>query len=841
MSLHSPEPLAPLDHPALPGLVSAAMEYADRGALPPLEELCQEHPELIETVRDCIGYLERLPGLRSDKELDQDSQTPLIGRVLDGRYRLDALLGAGAMGVVFRAFDCQLGRAVAVKILRAFILGDREANSRFAREAEVLAAIRHPSIVSIYDRGRTDQNDAYLVMEHLEGISLDALLEAAARLGGPRDIEDTAWLARMLARESMAESSWLRTSVHWVAELAAGLEVAHEAQIYHRDVKPSNILVRESGEPVLLDFGIAAQSGGASLTRSGATVGTPAYMAPESIGSESVPGPALDVYSLGATLYHLLTLRAPYEGTPTQVLSKLATSEPVSATRIRPGLPRDLQAILDKAMSRSPRARYASAAAFEADLRAYLVHEPISARPVAPVTRWLRRLRRSPALLTGLVVGLLALGTGLGLEWRQQRLDARHGRFWQSFRHLSPNLPIVEFANRPTTSPEEYASLRATLDDALEGDPDSVSGRVTRASFALDHGQVAAAARDMHRLASQLDSPFSQALARAYAVVDEGASGARALDLEQLPEPESREDCFLAAFHALRAYQFGAAREWLADPRLADYVPALELELVLQMGVLQKLEGEERGARGLELYERVIVLEQTIGTRTATTAHLAAYTLYAQGRYSECLNLVREGLALAPFSHVLRINGGRAATELERDAQARAWYEETLVLRPHHVTATDNLIALLTDMREFDVAQSLLDEALEHGGLGKKSRPVERQAKLDCVRALALWESGDHEAAAQLAEQSQALFDEALVLGAEHSLAHESMNKAMLAEDMSLMFHGLASSMGAAPKRARWLQILLEYMPEELDAGDTRALRDYLTSLSRQLVGAAGG
>ena len=335
-------------HPELlENALARALELRDAGNPDWLAEAVRDHPELEGPVREGADSSNLINQLFQDGA----SSSGLLGRTLGGRYRLTRRIGGGAMGVVYQAEDGELARTVAVKVLREGLLDPEVSLQRFVREAEAMASVRHGSVITVHDRGLTDEGAAYIVMEWVPGATLTEVAQhgLARRQQGTKDLDGVDWLHDGLELETDGETSYLRLVVRWIADLAAGLQAVHEAGVLHRDIKPSNVLVRGSGQPVLLDFGLARLDRDSSLTFGDSVVGTPAYMPPESLGPGGKDGerhtPASDVYSLAATLYHLLTLRPPYEGTPTAVLAGIATREPVRAAKLWPGLPRELSAI----------------------------------------------------------------------------------------------------------------------------------------------------------------------------------------------------------------------------------------------------------------------------------------------------------------------------------------------------------------------------------------------------------------------------------------------------------------------------------------------------------------
>jgi eukaryotic-like serine/threonine-protein kinase len=315
-----------------------------------------------------------------------------------GPYRLEAELGRGGMGIVYRAYDEALNRLVAIKVLRPE-RADPAAQSRLLREAQIAAQFRHDHVVTVYAVSLTTDGLPYLVMEYLPGPTLAALIHTQHHLE-PREAAAIA------------------------AQAADGLAAAHAAGLIHRDVKPSNIILDGlGGRPKLLDFGLARWHAGASLlTQEGTLAGTPTYMSPEQVqGLRNIDGRA-DVYGLGITLYEALTGEAPFRGTPAAVLRQVLEEEPRPPRQLNDAVPRELETICLKAVAREPGRRYQTAGEMADDLRRWLRGEPIKARPVGTLQRGWRWCRRNPrvAVLIGVVLTLLlclALGS-LGAAWR---------------------------------------------------------------------------------------------------------------------------------------------------------------------------------------------------------------------------------------------------------------------------------------------------------------------------------------------------------------------------------------------------------------------------------------
>ena len=217
-----------------------------------------------------------------------------VGALIDGKYRVDGVIGQGGMGAVFKAWDVRLERAVAIKVVRADVISDPDSRVRFRRESQIVARLQHPSIVTVFDYGNFTDGSAFLVMEFVPG-------------------ED---LRRLLKREGALSPARVTTLLSGIAD---GVELAHKSGIYHRDLKPENILLPESGTgPKVLDFGVAklttpGTGDGSTISVAGTIVGTPAYMPPEQLRGEAVDARS-DVFSLGVMAYEMLTARLPYTG-----------------------------------------------------------------------------------------------------------------------------------------------------------------------------------------------------------------------------------------------------------------------------------------------------------------------------------------------------------------------------------------------------------------------------------------------------------------------------------------------------------------------------------------------
>jgi len=334
-----------------------------------------------------------------------------------GDFHLLEEIGRGGMGVVYRARQESLGRTVAVKVLPANLTLTQRQVDRFQREARAAARLHHPGIVSILTVGE-EKGTHYFAMELVEGRSLaEELVRLRADLGAVEDEPATLPGTR--------EADYFATVADIVRQAADALQCAHENGVVHRDIKPSNLLLDRARKVKIVDFGLARdeEQGVLATTREGA--GTPHYMSPEQARSQSRQVDyRTDIYSLGVVLYELLTLARPFEGTTSrEVIDGILGREPARIRRLNRRVPRDLETICFKAMARSPKERYRTAAAMAQDLGRFLAHEAIVAHPPSALQVLGRRAYRHRVALGMVGVGVVALvlGASLAFEHRDRR------------------------------------------------------------------------------------------------------------------------------------------------------------------------------------------------------------------------------------------------------------------------------------------------------------------------------------------------------------------------------------------------------------------------------------
>ena len=607
-------------------------------------------------------------------------------------------------------------------------------------------------------------------------------------------------------------------------------------------------------EPVLnlpqlhyvVDFGLARLDQDSSLTFGDSVVGTPAYMPPESLGPVDASGEkhtaASDVYSLTATLYHLLTLRPPYEGTPTEVLAGIATREPVRAAKLRPGLPRELSAILDMGMHRRPRARYESAAALEADLRAFLDHRPLVARPVGALRFAARRVARSRMLRgAALALGAVVLAAG-GWAWNDAYRAGIDRQGFELARQLPPNFTLVGPTNRAFGDEERRLAVAGLLEDALALGREPLRLSLQRASFRLDHGDAAGAALDMDAVAELVGTPYARTLAERYAAVaqqdgdqEDATFPYQRVDLANLPDPATPQDHYLQAYHQLRAGDMATAFATLSRDELRAIPHAEELRLIFTpLG----------GARGLSQYERALEdlaataeLERTLGGRTATTAQIGGRLLDEMGLYVEAMERTEEGLALDERSYILRSNAGFTALGLGRPVEALAHLEVAIEQRPNYRRPLQNLVWALVDLGRFDEALARVDAAPLDPGLRSDHWKLFTRGSIEVFRALDQRRSGQAEAAAASVVRAGEAMDAAAELAPLGPWPEVAILDGLRAGDDEAVFLGLAGLLLEDPHNAWLLEDVIRSQPADLSPEASAVVREVLATLNpRQLT-----
>lgn len=651
------------------------------------EEVCRHEPEILPQVQERLRSIRRV-------EAQLDALLPPASPRLAGSpssatrfsvaappelsgYEVQEELGRGGMGVVYRAWDRRLNRPVALKLLLAGAYAGPEERERFRREAEAEAGLRHPNIVQVYDVGELDGRP-YFTMEFVEGGSLAQRLATAPLSAGQA--------ARL------------------VASLAEAVQAAHDHGIIHRDIKPANVLLIPDGTPKVTDFGLARRlEDGPGLTHSGATLGTPSYMAPEQTrGGTQAVGTAADVYALGAILYETLTGRTPFRAdTAAETIRQVVEQEPPPPSRQGAKVPRDLEVICLKCLHKDPQRRYASAAALAEDLRRFGRGEPITAHPMGALewsARWLRRRRVQVGVFflgSLLGIGLFAVGLWLWSEHdagirreldraqREKRMVARADVIRLKRATLAEGRfnPAAERRFRNARADQDYESaLRNAGLGTVGDDPETVAARIAASAArwplvaVLDDWAVCAADgrrqawilgvarsadpdawRDRVRdPATWNDRTALAGLARTASVAGQPASVLSALG-ERLRDIGGDGTAFLARTHQEHPDDFWAAMtlaralQECADPEaaIAPYRRALELRgdsaaVYSNLGLIPHVRRDWREA--YERNEKALAIDRDF----APAHNNLGLALKGEGKWDEAIHHFREAVRLDP-------------------------------------------------------------------------------------------------------------------------------------------------------------------------------------------------
>jgi serine/threonine protein kinase len=397
------------------------------GQMPDIDDYARQNPEIGERIRALFPTLMFLEGMAAGKLEPSGDATTLApagsadlapGQIFN-QYRIERELGRGGMGVVYEAIHLPLNKRVALKVMPIFNGQPASHLERFLREAQTAAGLHHTNIVPVFDIGQAN-NVPYYAMQFIDGRGLDVLAGDGWKLKGegsrveqaltadhtpgsadhpppsPADLP----LATLHPAPTTRSADFFKRIAQLGIQAADALAYAHERGVIHRDIKPSNLLLDKQGVLWITDFGLARRAHDPALTHSGALVGTPRYMSPEQAeSSRRLIDHRTDIYSLGATLYELVTCRPPFSGkTPTEVVLQIIDREPIPPRRLDPAIPRDLETIITKAMAKQPKDRYQTAAELSDDLRRWLKMEPIKARRIGPIGRASRWCRRNPRL-----------------------------------------------------------------------------------------------------------------------------------------------------------------------------------------------------------------------------------------------------------------------------------------------------------------------------------------------------------------------------------------------------------------------------------------------------------
>ncbi|HEY7312916.1 MAG TPA: serine/threonine-protein kinase, partial [Gemmataceae bacterium] len=441
------------------------LERLDAGEQPDIEDYVQRYPALADFLRQVLPALTVLRQPPSGEEPPADG--PISGVL--GDFRIVREVGRGGMGVVYEAEQISLGRRVALKVLPFAATMDARQLQRFHNEARAAAGLHQEHIVPVHAVG-CERGIHFYAMQFIDGRTLAELIEQQRAPGGgaasepteaytPHQTGDvTAETVEVRAERTpppgmatsgpVGDGAYFRRVAEWGEQAAEALEYAHSVGIVHRDVKPANLMVDSQGKLWVTDFGLARTAGDSGLTMTGDLLGTLRYMSPEqALAKHGLVDHRTDVYSLGVTLYELLTLQPAVDGKDRQeILKRIAFEEPAAPRSLNRAVPTELETIVLKAMAKEPAERYATAKELADDLRRFLDDKPVLARRPSLMQRARRWARRNRSLVGSLAAGLLLAAVALGgsVGWavrdRAARQDEAERRVSEALAEMEPAL-----------------------------------------------------------------------------------------------------------------------------------------------------------------------------------------------------------------------------------------------------------------------------------------------------------------------------------------------------------------------------------------------------------------
>jgi len=731
------------------------------------EEVCRDYPELLpevraewERVRIVEAEIDALfPKSGTGPEKHATRVAASVAKLPDiPGHKVESVLGHGGMGVVYRAYHVRFERPVAIKMLLSGEYAGPQEKSRFEREAKAVAALRHHNVVQVYEVGDFEGRP-YFTMELVEGETLSKRLS-----GAPLRAADAAIMA---------------------ATLADAVQAAHDRGIVHRDLKPANILLTADGTPKISDFGLARRlDEDAALTIDGARIGTPSYMAPEqAMGKGDDTGPSVDIYSLGALLYEMLTGRPPFRAeSPAETQRQVISEEPAPPRQLNAKIPRDLETICLKCLSKEPRHRYESAAALAAELGRFQRGEAITARRTGYLERGVRWMRRKPALTAFLACALLLLVVAVLAGFREWNLaNTRKAEFAKWATRLEFVLGLQDEGR--------FAEARAILGRVPDAGSAELRRQIAQAQSelslveALDSvrmSRIESGSRDFDR--ANVEGEYRKAFRNAGIDVFAGASAevaariaatnvkkaitaaiddwshwtssdpsrSRLLEINRLADPDPWRN---------RVRNPGIWSDASALTELADTANTDEQSAPLLLMLARQLEAN--GLKATDFYRRVQMSHPDDFFANFTFAE----TLQEEGRVDDAIGYYRAALVVRPRAVAAYVNLGAALNKLGRTAEAMDYWRQSLSINSAALVVHLNLASAALNQDRLDDAIKLAEGVLQIAPQSGHASAIIGQALLD---------RGDHAAARPAIQRAVDLLPQA---DAYHALVLQSLKK----------------------------------------------------------------
>lgn len=676
-----------------------------------------------------------------------------------GDYRLIEFLGVGGMGEVWKAEQLSLGRAVALKLILPNRVDAQSLEHLVHREARAGGLSAHPNVVTTLAVG-TERGMPWIAQELIDGSwTLKDFLDD-------------------LRAADKIPSGYYRLAADFVAQLADGLQAAHEGGVIHRDVKPQNVLIGPDDRPKLADFGLARVEGDSVFSRSGDFAGTYAYMSPEQVTAKRMGlDHRTDIFSLGIVLYEMLALRRPFEGDTThQIATRIITYDPPDPSKVRSQCPRELAVIAAKALEKDPDRRYQTMAELAADLRRQLANEPILARPMGRLRRAHKWTLRNPTKSTAAAIGLLSLVIISGLLLRAVDRNRELNRLYSE---LEIKTEEVEVEKGKLLDERDRLAKMVAFQEGLfdELKPDTFGSHLR---LGIQEELVATlAGRGSSR--DEIDRAVADFQA-AVEVINFTNPGFRALRAEILEPVQLR----LAESFGEDPLTRAALQSSIADAylRLGIYDAALELKR-------QSLE-LRREALGAEAPE-TLASRNDVGMVLHTMGDLEEALPYYEGAL-EARRRVLGGEDPATLTSLHNLGSLLAA--LDRPDEALVFYEEALTERRRILGADDretlatlnNLGTLFWSLGEVDRARSCFQEALERKRRVLGNEDADTLTSINNMGAL-VYSTEDWEAT--LPYYEEALAGRRSVLGDKHPDTLTSIH------NMGVLLHKMEDFEGA--------------------------------------------
>ncbi len=593
------------------------------------------------------------------ESLHSDDRVPEIAG-----YDVYDVIGAGGMGVVYRARHLKLDRLVAIKMLLLGAYASQQDMECLLQEAQSVAALRHPNIVQVYDVAEHD-GFPYYAMELLEGGDLAKTLQ-----GKPRAAREAAELVQVLA---------------------GAVHAAHLAGIVHRDLKPGNILLNFDETPKIGDFSLSRKVEHDSTTLTNVRqAGTPSYMAPEqAAGDTNAIQPAVDIYSLGAVLYELLTGRPPFTAeTSAETRRQVIEEEPVPPAQLNSRVPRDLQTICLKCLQKDPSRRYKTAADLADDLERFTRCEPIHARPVSFAERTVKWCLRRPAMTVAIIVSVLAMtGAIAGGFWIQQVENARHTeeiiRREGARKFIASSLPLLSQLVKSQQWSEAKGVLRTAktrLEDAQSPELD------TRLAAGAEEFEIAEELDSIRQSFPEPDEegytyvPASDAYARVFQRIGIESDIAVETAAMRVRESPLREELLMAldyaAFTAKHNVDDSKLRRLLAVGRTA--APSPWQDRFRDPGTWEDLPSLKRLVNDAPTAEPPPLSHQMV---------MVGFLLSSLDHNQTAVEILREAHLRDPSDFWVNLELGHVLSRQKKNAEAIQYFRAAVALKPSHYVA----------------------------------------------------------------------------------------------------------------------------------------------------------